>query len=110
VIDVAMEEEGPSKTLILLTIIPPVIFYAVFRLTDNFSVEPKLPVLYHAIVPLILLLMSLVASFMGYTAARDEEPEWGWRLPYKVLQALHIGYLFIALILVVFVVTMYFLR
>jgi len=105
----AFEEEGPSKVLLLMTAIPPIFLVAIFRLTDNFSTSPTLPPLYYKIMPLALTFFAIVVSIMGFLTARDEEPEWGSRLPFKVIEAVHLAYIAVSLLLASLVVTLYFL-
>lgn len=105
----AFEEEGPSKVLLLMTAIPPIFLVAIFRLTDNFSTNPTLPPLYYKIAPLALVFFTVIVSVMGFLTARDEEPEWGSRLPFKIIEAIHLAYIAVSLLLASLVVTLYFL-
>lgn len=105
----AFEEEGPSGVLLIMTAIPPFLIAAIFWLTENFSVKPSLPPLFYKILPLLLVFIAILVAFMGYTTAKDEEPEWGSRLPFKVIEALHLAYVAISVLLAVLVVTLYFL-
>ena len=105
----AMEEEGPSKTLIILAILPPVLLFIIYHLVEGFTTKPKSPPFMHAILPLILAILSVVFSVFGFFAAKDEEPEWGSALPYKSVEALSIGYILISLVFAGLVVILYFL-
>ncbi len=105
----AMEEEGPSPILIVMTVIPPIMLGLTFVLTDNFSVKPSLPFFFSKILPLVLLLVATAIAVMGYFTAKDEEPEWGPELPFKVIEALHLAYIAASLILATLVILLYFL-
>ncbi len=103
------EKERPSTALIILTIIPLIILVAVILLTDSFNAHPHMPPFYYAILTLILLGLSLVTSFFAFFLARDEEPEWGSKLPFKVIQGLAISFAVLSAVFIVLIIFIYYL-
>ena len=104
------EPSRPSILLITLSLLPIPLIISVFYLTDNFSLKPHLPPLYHAIAPAFLLVFSIALSVFAFITAKDEEPEWGPVLPFKVIEGACLSYIVISAILLALVVLRYFLR
>lgn len=103
------ERTRPSIVLVILSLIPLALIFSVFHLTEFFSVKPSLPPFYHALLPLFILAMSAIISVFSYFTARDEEPEWGPVLPFKVIEGVSISYIVTSIVLASLVVVMYFL-
>ena len=103
------ERRKPSTILIILSLIPPILIFSVFMLTDWFNVKPRLPMMFYAILPLILMVISTLISALSYLTAKDEEPEWGTVLPYKIIEGVNLAYAVISVMLIALVVVMYFI-
>jgi len=105
-----METRLPSKTLTALAVVPLIPLLLVWVLTEGFSANPSLPPFFSKILPLLLSLISMLSAVFAYNAARDEEPEWGGGLLFKLIEGLSWGYILLALIFTALIITIYFVK
>lgn len=93
-----------------LMFIPIAMIAATFILTDYFSVNPTTyPPPFNSIVPLVLLIMAIISAAVSYITAKDEEPEWGPQLPFKIVEAIDVAIIVLSIMLVVLLITFYFI-
>ncbi|MHB9303240.1 hypothetical protein [Thermofilum pendens] len=105
------EKTKPSKLLIVVTMIPVLLDGAVWMVTEGFNVKPRFfPPLVYAVGSLVMLVLAVFVSFIGYTMSKDEEPEWGSKLPFKLIQALNILWVLVSVMFALLVVFIYFMR
>ena len=111
VVYLSWERKYPSLFTIFLMILPLVFIAITFTLTDYFSVNPTTyPPPFNSIVPLILLIIGIISAAVSYTTARDEEPEWGSQLPFKIVEGVDIASVILSMMFIVLIVTMYFMK
>jgi hypothetical protein len=103
-----VETQLPSKILTALTLAPLLPLLATWVLTEGFSKSPTLPPFFSKILPLILTLLSAVLAFFAYNAAKDEEPEWGESLVFKLVEGLALGFILLSIIFAAMVAVTYF--
>jgi len=103
------EGEKPSKVLLGLTALPIVLDTLIFILTDGFNAHPHYPHFIYMIVTIALAVIAVVAAIFAYMLARDEEPEWGDVLPFKIVEGVNIASLAIAILFTILIVYMYYL-
>jgi len=101
------ERKRPSLISLIMVIIPPIIIYTVFYLTEGFSAQPNRPQFHYSILPLILMVISIVISVMNFLLTRDEEPEWGSVFLFKLIEGLDIAYITMSVLIIVLVVLFY---
>ena len=107
-----MEERvKPSKLLLTVTFIPVLLNILVFVVTEGFNVKPQLtsPFIY-LVGSFVMLAIAIFAACIGYSLARDEEPEWGSKFPFKLLQALNVLWILLSIVFALMLVLVYFLR
>ena len=86
------EKKFPGLLTLALMVVPVLMIIATFILTDYFSVNPTTyPPPFNSIVPLILLVIAIISAAVSYTTAKDEEPEWGPQLPFKIVEGIDIA-------------------
>ncbi|AGT35436.1 MAG: hypothetical protein QW360_00105 [Thermofilum sp.] len=105
------EKTKPSKTLLIVTFIPIILNVLVFIVTDGFNVHPHLtsPFIY-LIGSFVMLVIATFVAFIGYTMAKDEEPEWGSKLQFKIIQALNLLWVLLSIVFALMLVFVYLLR
>ena len=105
----AMEEERmPSRELIALTIAPLIPLALIWTLTEGFSENPSLPPILSTVLPLALSLISAVVALFAFNLAKDEEPEWGPVLPFKLIEGLTVVYIVLSLLFFAIIVFIHF--
>jgi hypothetical protein len=105
-----VETQLPSKVLTALSVVPLVPLLAAWALTEGFNTNPSLPPFFSKILPLLLSLVSAILALFAYNAARDEEPEWGGGLVFKLIEGLSLGYILLAAIFVAMILFTYFVK
>ncbi len=104
------EKVKPSTLLIVVTFIPLFLNAGIFIITEGFNITPHSPPLVYTIGSLALAVMAILAAVIGYTMAKDEEPEWGSKLPFKVIQGVNIFSILLSVMLALLVVLVYFMK
>ncbi len=104
------EGEKPSGVLLAMTAAPLILDAAIFLLTDGFSTHPHFPHFLYMIVTIALAIIAVVVSIFAYLLARDEEPEWGDVLPFKVVEGVNLASLLVALLFAFLIIYMYYLN
>ena len=103
------EPVRPSLTLIVLTIAPLPLLIATVLLTEGFSISPSLPYTYSRVIPIVITIISMVIAIFAFNLARDEEPEWGPVLPFKVIEGVSIAYLIVGSLFAALIIMTYFI-
>ena len=110
VIQLSWEKKFPGALTLTLMFVPVALIAATFILTDYFSVNPTTyPPPFNSIVPLILLVVAIISAAISYITAKDEEPEWGPQLPFKIVEAIDIAIIVLSIMLIVLLITIYFI-
>lgn len=104
------ENVRPSLPLLLLTFIPLIFEAITFFVTNGFSVHPTFPPIVYAIGTLMILVIAIVLSVFAFMLSKDEEPEWGSKLPFKIIQALNLSSIVISLVFIIMIVFVYYLK
>lgn len=107
--DYMEEKTRPSGVLITLTVIPLLFNVATYMITDGFNTHPPFPPIVYAIATLIILILAIVLAIFAYILSKDEEPEWGSKVPYKIIQALNVASIIIAVTFIILVIFVYYL-
>lgn len=102
--------QPPSKILTALSVAPLIPLLIAWILTEGFSTNPSLPPFFSKILPLLFSLISALLAFFAYNAARDEEPEWGGGLVFKLIEGLALGYILLAFIFITLIIITYFIK
>lgn len=103
------EGDKPSRVLLGLTAIPIALDALIFLLTDGFNTHPHYPHFIYMIVTIALAIIAVVSAIFAYMLARDEEPEWGDVLPFKIVEGVNIASLAVALLFAFLIIYMYYL-
>ncbi|WP_219731626.1 hypothetical protein [Infirmifilum uzonense] len=104
------EKVKPSTLLIIVTLIPLFLNVAIFIITDGFNVNPTTPPFLYMFGTLAMAVIAVLASIIGFTMARDEEPEWGSKIPFKVIEAMNVFSILLSIVFALLVVLIYFLK
>jgi len=104
------EKTKPSTLLVVVTFIPLFLNAGIFVITEGFNVNPHSSPLLYAIGSLILAAIAVLAAIIGLTMARDEEPEWGSKLPFKVIEGVNIFSILLSVMFALLVLLVYFLK
>lgn len=103
------ERKRPSYVLLAMAIAPAPLLLLIWHLTEGFSLKPSLPHLYSRITPMVLAILSIVVAVFTFNLARDEEPEWGPALPFKVIEGAAVAYIVLAVIFLLLIASTYFM-
>lgn len=101
------ERKRPSSVLLAMTAAPAPLLLLVWYLTEGFSLKPSLPHLYSRVVPLVLAIFSIIVAIFTFNLARDEEPEWGPALPFKVIEGIAVAYIVLSTLFMLLVASTY---
>ena len=109
--DYMYENAKPSMFLLIVTFIPILLIVLVFIVTDGFNVHPRLasPLIY-LVGSFVMLVFAIFVAFIGYTTGKDEEPEWGNKLQFKIIQALNILWILLSIVFALMLVLVYLLQ
>uniref|UniRef100_A0A7C3WW36 Uncharacterized protein n=1 Tax=Thermofilum pendens TaxID=2269 RepID=A0A7C3WW36_THEPE len=103
------ERVKPSTALLVLTLLPWFLLVAVIMATGGFNVHPNTPPYVYLFVSPALTIIAIAVALMGYFLARDEEPEWGSRLTFKIIEATELASILVAAFFLGLIVITYFL-
>lgn len=104
------EKTRPSNALMILTILPWTFLASTYFITEGFNINPSTsPYLYLFASP-ALAVIAVVVAVMGYLLAKDEEPEWGSKFVFKVIQATELASILAAVSVLLIIVMTYYLR
>ncbi|RLF05032.1 MAG: hypothetical protein DRK00_05390 [Thermoprotei archaeon] len=103
------ERKRPSSVLLAMTIAPAPLLLLIWFLTEGFSLRPSLPHIFSKIAPMVLAILSIIIAIFTFNLAKDEEPEWGPALPFKVIEGAAIAYVVLAVIFLLLIASTYFL-
>lgn len=100
--------EKPSKALVFLASVPAILLALIWFLTDGFNVRPSLPYFFSRALPLALAVITAAVALLAYGTAKDEEPEWGKSLIFKVIEGAALVYVALAALFSAMIVFTYF--
>ncbi len=103
------EGDKPSGVLLALTAIPLLLDAAIYYLTDGFSVHPHFSHFIYMVVTLALAIIAGVAAVFAFLLAKDEEPEWGNQLPFKLVEGINMASLALTSLFIILLIYMYYL-
>lgn len=107
--DYMEERTRPSGVLIALTAIPILFDVTTYIVTGGFNTHPPFPPIVYAIATLIILVLAIVSAIFAYLLSKDEEPEWGSKIPYKIIQAINVATIIVAITFIVLIIFAYWL-
>jgi len=97
------------KVPLALTALPAFLIISILMITENFSVHPSLS--QAPLVSIFLSIFAVITAVVAYKVVKDEEEiaeEEKWK--YRVLEGLNLGYMVISVLMIMLVVTLYFLK
>ncbi|MEZ0345991.1 MAG: hypothetical protein ABWK01_05530 [Infirmifilum sp.] len=104
------ETVKPSLLLIIVTIIPLFLNIGIFIVTDGFNVKPTYPPFLYMFGTLVMAVLAVVTAIIGFTMARDEEPEWGSKVTFKAIEGVNVFSILLSIVFALLIVLMYFLK
>jgi len=96
------------KVPLALTVFPAFLIALVLVITENFSVHPSIS--QAPLIGIFISMFTVIAAIVAYKIVKDEEEmeEENWK--YKVLEGLNLGYIAISVLMILLIVTLYFLK
>lgn len=104
------EKIKPSMLLYIVSLIPLFLNLGVFIITSGFNVNPETPPFVYMFGSLVMTAIAIVAALIGFTMARDEEPEWGSKLAFKLIEGLNVFSVMLSIVFALLIILIYFLR
>lgn len=97
------------KVPLAFTVLPAFLIALVLLVTENFSAHPKMT--QAPLIGIFISVFTVIMAVVAYGVVKDEEEmeeEEGWK--YKVLEGLNLGYIAVGALMILLIVTLYFLK